>query len=72
MNALTKRQLQVVMLAANGLTNIEIANELGIQASSVKCHVDLACKKLSARNRTHMVHRAHVTGYLGMVDDVQP
>jgi len=61
---LTKRQLEIVTLVAEGLTNIEIASRLKIGPESVKTHLLAACRKLDARNRTHVVHRAHLAGYL--------
>jgi DNA-binding NarL/FixJ family response regulator len=61
--ALTERQLEVTVLVAEGLTNIEIGRDLGIEASSVKSHIEVACKKMRARNRAHLVHLAHRAGY---------
>lgn len=62
MDALTKRQLEVTRLAAGGLTNAEIATELGIKPESVKSHLSGACRKMGARNRAHLVHLAHGAG----------
>lgn len=72
METLTKRQLEVVELVADGLTNVEIGRRLGIEASSVKEHVKVACHKLEARDRTNLVHRAHMAGYFRGVARVQP
>ena len=49
---LTKRQLEVMWLVAEGLTNKEIAVRLRISESSVKGHIDIAIKKLGVSNRT--------------------
>lgn len=63
METLTKRQIEVVTLVAEGLTNVEIADKLHIGPESVKDHLSAACHKLDARNRTHVVHLAHTAGY---------
>lgn len=65
METLTVRQFDVVRLAADGMTNTEIGTELGIAPSSVKSHLETACKKLGARDRTNAVHKAHLAGYFG-------
>lgn len=73
METLTNRQREVVALVADGLTNTEIGRRLGIEASSVKEHVKVACLKLGARGRSNLVHRAHIAGYFqGTVASVQP
>ncbi len=63
MEALTERQLEVIRLVAEGLTNPEIAERLDIGTESVKSHVSVACRKLGARDRTNLVHLAHIAGY---------
>lgn len=50
---LTPRELEVMTLAAEGLSNKHIATALGIADHTAKFHVSNAIVKLHARNRTH-------------------
>lgn len=52
---LTDREAQVVSLAAEGKTNAEIGDLLGIVEDTVKTHVQNAMRKLHASNRAHLV-----------------
>jgi DNA-binding CsgD family transcriptional regulator len=56
--ALTAREIQVLELLAEGLTNKAIAGRLGISDQTVKFHVASIAGKLGARNRTDAVRRA--------------
>ncbi|MEQ5787698.1 response regulator transcription factor [Erythrobacter sp. NFXS35] len=49
---LTTREQQVVALVAEGLTNKEIARELGISPATVKVHVERLIGKLGVADRT--------------------
>jgi DNA-binding NarL/FixJ family response regulator len=49
--ALSHRQKQVVALAADGLTNAEIAERLYLTESTVKTHLSVAFEKLAVRSR---------------------
>jgi DNA-binding NarL/FixJ family response regulator len=51
---LTSRELDVVLAAARGRTNAEIATELGVSLSTVKTHLASVQAKLGARNRTEI------------------
>jgi DNA-binding NarL/FixJ family response regulator len=51
---LSPRELDVVKLAARGLTNAEIAAELFISIGTVKTHLGSVQTKLSARNRVEI------------------
>jgi two-component system nitrate/nitrite response regulator NarP len=46
-------ELYVLRLAASGLTNKHIANDLDQSETTVKMHMRSICKKLGARNRAH-------------------
>ena len=48
---LTDRQLDILDGLARGLTNAEIANQLGIATDSVKEHINVVFGKLGAANR---------------------
>lgn len=50
---LSERELQVLSLVADGLTNDEIGSRLLIEASTVKFHIARLMTKLDARNRAH-------------------
>jgi DNA-binding NarL/FixJ family response regulator len=51
---LSPRELDVVKLAARGLTNAEIASELFISIGTVKTHLGSVQTKLNARNRVEI------------------
>lgn len=55
---LSSRELEVLRLAAAGLSNTEIARRLFISAGTVKTHIHHICGKLGARNRTEAAMRA--------------
>jgi DNA-binding NarL/FixJ family response regulator len=57
--ALTQREEQVLVAVAQGLSNVEIAEQLVLSYSSVKTHVSHLLTKLDARDRAQLVIRAH-------------
>lgn len=50
---LSRRELEVLALIAEGATNAEIAERFVIAASTVHSHVKSIFRKLEVRNRTH-------------------
>ena len=52
---LTPRQLQVLELMCEGLSNKEIAQRLGMAEGTVKIHVTAILRAMNASNRTHAV-----------------
>ncbi len=61
---LTRRELEVLGLIAEGLSNREIAARLFIAASTVKWHVNAIFRKLEADSRVRAVARARRIGML--------
>lgn len=51
---MTKREMEIVKLIADGSTNKEIAQELSLSAYTVKSHVHNILEKLSLHTRVHI------------------
>jgi DNA-binding NarL/FixJ family response regulator len=64
--ALTARELEVLALMAEGLTNKRIAERLHISDQTVKFHVAAISGKLGAVNRTDAVRRAVRRGLVAL------
>ncbi|WP_238015684.1 response regulator transcription factor [Dactylosporangium sp. AC04546] len=60
--ALTNREREVVVLAARGLSNDEIAGRMLISLATAKTHVSRAMTKLHARDRAQLVVFAYESG----------
>lgn len=63
-DALTERELDVLMAIANGLSNREIAAELVITEGTVKNHVSNLISKLNVRDRTQALIKAKELGLI--------
>ena len=59
---LTAREREVMALAAEGLSNLEIAGRLFLSPLTVRTHVQRAMMKLHARDRAQLVVIAYQTG----------
>jgi DNA-binding CsgD family transcriptional regulator len=66
---LTARELMILRMVAEGLTNTEIAAELKIGRETVKTHVGNILAKLGARDRTHAVTVAYRARLIGDTSD---
>jgi len=62
--ALTPREVEVLELLAEGLSNKAVAERLGISDQTVKFHVASISGKLGASNRTDAVRRAARRGLI--------
>ena len=62
---LTPREEEVLSFLAEGASNREIAEGLGLQVVTVKLHVRGVCRKLSAKNRTQAALIAKSMGVEG-------
>jgi DNA-binding NarL/FixJ family response regulator len=58
--ALSRREREVLKCVARGLTNAQIAADLGIGAGTVRTHLRVAMSKLGAHTRTEAVMRLGV------------
>jgi DNA-binding CsgD family transcriptional regulator len=56
--SLTPRELEVARLAADGLTNPEIAERVFISRATVKVHLSHIYAKLGLRNRSELAVKA--------------
>jgi DNA-binding NarL/FixJ family response regulator len=63
-SGLTRREYEVLRLAAQGRTNPEIAEATGLARNTVKTYLESALHKLGARNRVEAVSRAAALGLL--------
>ncbi|WP_327326560.1 response regulator transcription factor [Streptomyces sp. NBC_01210] len=61
-DGLTGREVDVLKLIAQGLSNGEIASSLFIEETTVKTHINNAFAKINARNRADAVRYAYQQG----------
>ena len=61
---LTVREWSVLRLTAQGLTNIQIADQLHISKYTVAQHMAKMLRRTGAANRTDLVRRAYVAGVI--------
>jgi DNA-binding NarL/FixJ family response regulator len=61
---LTAREREVLMLIAEGMSNRDIATELGIAEKTVKCHVGVILNSFGVKDRTNAVLTAIRRGYV--------
>jgi DNA-binding NarL/FixJ family response regulator len=63
-NKLSKRQKQLIVMLDRGLSNREIADELGISEHTVKVHLWRLFRRLGVKSRTQTIHYARTHGML--------
>ncbi|MFC9664057.1 LuxR C-terminal-related transcriptional regulator [Nocardia sp. NPDC127606] len=61
---LTTRQHDVLCRVATGMTNVEIAEQLGLQPSTVKAYWQETMQRLGVRNRAEAIAAAYQRGLL--------
>jgi DNA-binding NarL/FixJ family response regulator len=64
--ALSERETEVVVLAARGLPNARIAEELGISEATVKRHLANVYQKIGVRSRSEAVRMALMEQWIGI------
>ncbi len=67
---LSVRELEIIKLAARGMSNKDIANELGLTLRTVKGHLSDIFGKLNVGSRTEAVIAGLRSGFLS-IDDIQ-
>jgi NarL family two-component system response regulator LiaR len=68
LDQLTEREVEVLRLAAKGLTNREIARDLAISARTVQVHLSNTFSKMGVGSRTEAVIHALRKGWLTLHD----
>jgi two-component system, NarL family, nitrate/nitrite response regulator NarL len=56
---LTPREREVALLVARGLSNKQVARELGVSSGTVKMHLHRVFQKLGAKSRSALRGHSH-------------
>ena len=68
-DALTARELDIIRLLSEGLSNREIADKLFLSPGTVKWYNKQIYSKLAVNNRVQAINRANELGLLGTDGD---
>lgn len=68
---LSRREHEVLFLAAKGWTNDHIGNHIGTTGKTVKCHMEHILLKLAAQNRAQAVAIGITRGLISYEDAPQ-
>lgn len=66
----TNRQIQILRGIADGLTNEQIAHELGIKPGTVKGHITFLFRRLDVADRTTAAIRGQALGVVAIPTSV--
>ena len=66
---LTHRELEVLKLAARGMSNCDIAGELGVGLRTVKGHLESIFNKMGVRSRTEAVLEAMKRNWVSLLGE---
>lgn len=69
---LTKRELEILLLVAEGHSNLQLARMLWVTEQTVKFHLSNIYRKLDVANRTEASRWAQMHGLLPMVQNAAP
>jgi DNA-binding NarL/FixJ family response regulator len=69
---LTRRELEILRLAAEGSSNSQLAQKLWVTEQTVKFHLSNIYRKLNVTNRTEASRWAHLNGVLAPQQHDQP
>lgn len=61
---LTDRQVEILRLVSSGLSNRDIAGDLGLSEGTVKWYLHDTFARLGVRRRSHAIRRAYQLGFL--------
>jgi DNA-binding NarL/FixJ family response regulator len=63
--SLSKRETEVLQMIGRGLSNKEIARDLDLSLSTIKCHVHNVLTKLGVGHRSHAMHKVRAEPWIG-------
>ncbi|WNZ13968.1 helix-turn-helix transcriptional regulator [Streptomyces sp. 11x1] len=66
---LSAREMEILLLAAHGMSDADMSRELSISPRTVASHMRSIREKLCAKNRTHLVVTALRAGILALRTD---
>ncbi|MBZ3901580.1 response regulator transcription factor [Streptomyces griseiscabiei] len=66
---LSARELEILLLAAHGLSDADMSRRLSISPRTVASHMRSLREKLDAKNRTHLIVTALHAGILALRTD---
>ena len=70
--ALSEREMEILVLAARGHSNDQIAEELHLAPSTVKRHLANVYQKIGVRSRSEAVRTALMEQWIGMGEITSP
>lgn len=61
---LTEREVEVLVLVADGYTNAQVADKLGVSTHTVSRHMTVMLRRAREPNRAGLIARAYAAGIL--------